>query len=415
MKSHFGFLSFCLLLTVLLLSSPLRAAFKIDVHINDAENSTLTFGEDETAKESPFPPFSGMFGVVDVCFAGAEDAPEWFDRLADDIRVANDANTWTLVAKSNARVTWKKKSGVIPGNLKIVWNDIKSGEFKEAEISANTTLSLKAGTTYAIKRNAVAGDIPENPDPNTGYAKKVDGEMQSVDFTLDAAEGDEIILRLNMNAGNNTIRYDGEEGKEDASWEVTFTAPGYTVAYAWEGNNILVVTLTRNGTRGAGDDWGLSLIPLASSAAPMEVSDADGEGATYDIEKVLHAILLKFGTLDFDGDGVITADDVMYLYNFVQNGCDPDTSIEDIKDFTSANSSDEKRTIALEYLKNSTDDLKFSGDSEITSDDVMFMYNFVQNGCDPDTSAEDIADFNSGLATPAKREAALISLKECVE
>ncbi|NLZ59213.1 MAG: hypothetical protein GX901_00970, partial [Lentisphaerae bacterium] len=143
MKPTLRFLSYCLVLAAALLYPQLQAAFLVDVHINGAENPSLSFGEDTSAKENPFPPFSAMFGVADVCFAGKEDAPQYFDRLADDIRSGSD-NAWTLVAKTNARVTWKKKNNNIPANLKIVWKDIKNGEFKEADITDNASLSLKA-------------------------------------------------------------------------------------------------------------------------------------------------------------------------------------------------------------------------------------------------------------------------------
>jgi len=128
MKLHTGFLSFCFLLAVLLLSSPLRAAFLIDVHINSAENPTLTFGETDEAlpTRSPHPPFSGMFGVVDVCFAGEANAEEWYDRLSEDIKVSDQDNKWILVAKSNASLTFKVKT-VSANSLYIVYKDVKTG------------------------------------------------------------------------------------------------------------------------------------------------------------------------------------------------------------------------------------------------------------------------------------------------
>jgi len=416
MKPTKRLIGYCLFLTLTLLLSHLQAAFLVDVHINGSKNPSLSFGEDADDKESPFPPFSGMFGVVDVCFASRKAEPqEWFDRLADDIIQEDETNKWTLVAKSNARVTWKKRldSGNIPENLKIVWTDIKNGEFKEALVSDGATLSLKAGTTYTIKRGASQDDVQETIDPTTGYARKVEGEMQSIEFTMPPAAGapDDVTIRLTMNAGIDVIRYEGEEGKENARWEVVFTANGYSVTtYAWDENdpNILVITLKRDGTRGD-DDWKLSLKPLANSAAPMEVSDADGDGATYGIGKVLHAILLKFGTLDFDGNGSIEIYDVMYLYNFIANGSpefseDPaeeHDNIAGLLDFTDKSPEDQEAMdaakTAIEIFRSDADSLKFDGSADdVNIYDIMYFYNFLANGF-PEFS-EDPAEEHDNIA-----------------
>jgi len=398
-----------------------QAGFIFDIHINSAENPSLSFGEVSTSsltRESPFPPYSGMFGVVDVCFAGATDAPKWYDRLAEDIKSEDIDNKWVLVAKSNARITWELKEGEIPEDLKIAWYDAKAKTDKWEKIKDGETLSLKTGTAYTIKKVAGEDFEPdENPDKSTGYAEKIDGEITPIVFDLGILTGQPEVfeMRFYFNAGNGEIRYPEEPGKEGALWEVNFNTPGYTPEYRWDEDdpNILIITLTANGEGTRGGNWEIVLRAQKTSAAPLslsELSDLFG-----DMEDTLYAIVLRLGTLDFDDDGEITIDDVMYLYNFVQNGCDPDTSADDIKDFTSANSSDSKRAIAIEFLKSYTDELKFSGSSELTMDDVMFMYNFVQNGSDPDTSTEDITDFNSGSVTPKERETALQTLKEYAE
>ncbi len=386
MKPTLRFLSYCLVLAAALLCTQLQADFLVDLHINGAENPSLSFGEAAIAKENPFPPFSAMFGVADVCFAGKEDAPQYFDRLADDIRSGSD-NAWTLVAKTNARVTWKKKNNNIPANLKIVWKDIKNGEFKEADITDNASLSLKAGTTYTIKRGASSADVQEDSDPNTGYARKENGVMQPVKFQLPATDAESLTLRLAMNAGSNSVRYKGEDGKDNALWEADFSAAGYSVAYSWD-NNVLVITLSKTETRAAGD-WELSMTPQNNSAAPMSITN---DGGDYNIANPLQAILLKFGTLDFDGDGVVSSNDVMYLYNFKRIGMpafseeEEDDIIEEMMKYTSKTTGASTESMimaaqnALELLRSDTESLMFDGSEELTSNNVMYFYNFKRIG-----------------------------------
>ncbi|MDY0175950.1 MAG: hypothetical protein RBT25_03525 [Lentisphaeria bacterium] len=402
MKPTLRFLSYCLVLAAALLCTQLQADFLVDLHINGAENPSLSFGEAAIAKENPFPPFSAMFGVADVCFAGKEDAPQYFDRLADDIRSdGGDDNSWTLVAKTNARVTWKKKNNNIPANLKIVWKDIKKGEFKEADIRDNASLSLKAGTTYTIKRGASSADVQEDSDPNTGYARKENGVMQPVKFQLPAVDAESLTLRLAMNAGSNSVRYKGEDGKDNALWEADFSAAGYSVAYSWD-NNVLVITLSKTETRAAGD-WELSMTPQNNSAAPMSITD---DGGDYNIANALQAIVLKFGTLDFDGDGVVKLDDVMYLLNFFQAGMPQESSNATIENnnvkkmlkYTSKQSDNpddlEVARNVLATLREDTELIIFDGKDTFSLEQVMYFLNFFQAGMPSESTNATIENNN---------------------
>jgi hypothetical protein len=436
MKNLLGFSSFCLLLAVLLLSSSLQAAFKIDVHINGATNPTLTFGEAEARTRSPHPPFSGMFGVVDVCFAGPEDAAQWYDRLAEDIKETAEGNQWILIAKSNARLTFKlKESDTVPTDIKIVYYDPKnpdSGDIIEAPLgfgdgTNEPTLSVKTGGVYTITRSIDPAPASNpNVDENQFVQKDGVGEIEIVLKDKDNVPFTPKIVEISFVSALGIVAYADEDVTErippidekDVDWWVSVSFEGYESEYFWSTPyTILEVTLTpKDSTRGEDNDFSISMTPTRSSAKPVTtIIQFLDEQDDPKLTKTVDWMLQIFGTLDFDDDGKITTDDVMYLYNFVQNGCDPDTSADDIKDFTSANSNDSKRAIAVEILKSSIDELKFSGDNKITLDDVMFMYNFVQNGSDPDTSAEDITDFNSGLATAEKRETALQTLKEYAE
>jgi len=415
MKPTLRFLSYCLVLAAALLCTQLQADFLVDLHINGAENPSLSFGEAAIAKENPFPPFSAMFGVADVCFAGKEDAPQYFDRLADDIRSGSD-NAWTLVAKTNARVTWKKKNNNIPANLKIVWKDIKNGEFKEADITDNASLSLKAGTTYLIKQGeASEDDLNEIPDDtSTGYARKVDGEMQPVVFNLDALE--EITLRLRVNTGKDIVCYPDDPRIDDASWEIIFnTSAGYAVDYEWDESepNILIVTITKNdpGTR-SDSEWNLTLLPHKSSAAPLTIGNAEDNE---NFPRELQAILLKFGTLDFDGDGLVTLDDATYFYNFMSFGGikNPRITPTTIMGFIE-NPNEEKASIALDYFLNNIDENNFDDSASGTLlDDATYFYNFMTLGGvqNPRISAGVLMTFTED-AKEEDAEIALGKLKE---
>jgi hypothetical protein len=398
MKSHFGFLSFCLLLTVLLLSSPLRAAFKIDVHINDAENPTLTFGEDETAKESPFPPFSGMFGVVDVCFAGPADAPDWYDRLAEDIKTADDANQWILVAKSNARLTFKLQAGgTYADDLFIVYNDVKTGDPADpVSIREGVSFSVKTGGVYTITRN-VEGDPAPNPNQESSqFVAKGDAGTITITPTDFAPK----TMNISFAAGMGILAYFDEDLTSrgitlaDVDWIIKVEYDG-TVAYNWTVEYTeLQVTLTPNGTRADGNPI-VSMTPNRSSAPPIQTTITtlgDGENPPQ-ITNVIDWILQKFGTLDFDQDGDFDNFDLMYLYNFQKSGsltsfAVPQQEINYIKGllrFTSKNPDNETdfqdAKTAFETFRGDIDALKFDEDSgSFSSIHMMYLYNFQKSG-----------------------------------
>ncbi len=396
MKSHSRFLNFCLLPAVLLLCCQLHAAFRIDVHINSAENPSLTFGEADEQTRSPFPPFSGMFGVVDVCFAGAEDAGEWYDRLAEDIKTTSQVNQWILVAKSNARLTFKKASDTMPTDLRIVYNDVKSGEKKITSITNNLSFSVKTGGVYTITRDDTV-DPAENPnqDNNQFIAKGESGI-----FTITPPAFTPKTLNISFAAGLGVLAYDGENLTPR---EITLAAVDWIIKVNYDGNvaylwtvpyTELQVTLTPNGTRTEGD-LNVTMTPNRSSAPPIQstITTLGDDPETQQITNIIDWILQKFGTLDFDGDGVIDINDVIYLYNFFANGSpalsnDPDEENDNVAgllDFT-AKSPDNPEDMtnartAIDIFRNDADSLKFDGSAgDLNINDIMYFYNFFANG-----------------------------------
>ena len=435
MKLHYcGFLSFCLLLSALLLSSPLRAAFEIDIHINGAANPSLTFGEVDQgdATRSPFPPYSGMFGVADVCFAGAAGAEQWFDRLGEDIKVAADNNTWILVAKSNARLTFSLQEGDMPDGLYIVYNNVKTGEpATPVQLSDGASFSVKTGGVYTITRNSDA-DPEDNPQGASSQFVPKDG-IGEADFEPKDDEGNSFTLekiKISFVSGRGVVAYVGENLAErvppiteaEVDWWFSASREGYEVAYNWTiPYTELEITLTAipggRGTRA--DDLKVSMDPTRSAAPPITTTldFLDDLGAKR-LTKVIDWILQKFGTLDFDGDGEVTMDDAIYLYNFVSGDCDPDTAAEDLMSYASKYATVEKAQAALDYFRANISELYFDGTDEtngILMDNAIYVYNFVSGGLDPDAVAADLMSYASKYATENLAETALDNMRDTLE
>ncbi len=366
-----------------------------------------------------------MFGVVDVCFAGATDAPKWYDRLAEDIKSEDIDNIWVLVAKSNARITWELKEGEIPEDLKIAWYDAKAKTDKWEKIKDGETLSLKTGTAYTIKKVAGEDFEPdENPDKSTGYAEKIDGEITPIVFDLGILTGQPEVfeMRFYFNAGNGEIRYPEEPGKEGALWEVNFNTPGYTPEYRWDEDdpNILIITLTANGEGTRGGNWEIVLRAQKTSAAPLslsELSDLFG-----DMEDTLYAIVLRLGTLDFDGDGKITKNDVLFFYNYVKARCPTEPNnrpnfLTQYTDFPNDDSALAAARKAYQFFINNLSDLNFDkiGDAEKPEyDDAIYLYNFQKTKFSDEANPRLMTQYTHNGTTDIAKTA-LETLREYME
>ena len=139
---------------------------------------------------------------------------------------------------------------------------------------------------------------------------------------------------------------------------------------------------------------------------------AIGENAV-DLEAV-QFILVSGGTMDVDGNGVITEDDAIMMYNFIALGGidDPESMfIDDIIqgiDETQVNAE-----AALATLKSLAAFLDYDENGVITEDDAIMMYNFIALGGIDDPESMFVDDIIQGIdATQVNAEKALENFKK---
>lgn len=451
---------FALLLIVV--SGVLHAAWQVDVVVNGStEGPTMSFGEG-TFTMAPMPPFSGMYGVVDVYLANPDkaypaDTPEgikeYYHRLSVDVKAVNAANRWVLAAGSNARLTWTVKEGEIPDNFYVAW--MEKGERNSEPVVAGGSLSVKAGISYTLGVGMNTGELKGDPNSvNKFLGKDANDELEVAVIKLDPPsmpDAASYILRINLNAGTTLLafpvyaagvlsKYKANNGTDilpaniaaAAVWIVEVDIPGYDVALAWDlaDPNVLIATLTKNGTRADGD-WLLAAQPSKGGLAPLSVDALLAKIGGSDVDEILGkliAIIIQLGTLDFDGDGKITANDVMFLYNYVMDGCQPATAAwytyENLLSFTSyddATVAATAATAALTFFQENIDTLDYDGagtEGQPDANDAMYLYNFYMDGCQPESAAwytsENLLPFTE-QADQADADAALQKLRELVE
>jgi hypothetical protein len=394
-----------LLLCATVASLASESSYKIGVFINGASSPSLYFGKAAAESEFPAPPYSGMFGVKDVYLVSQKAAPdEWFDRLSEQLLTTDGA--WAIAVNSNAKLEFKVATGAIPANAWISYNDPKKGTFQTVELTEGTAVSFKTGTlvniTVGAQPTSLAIDKDSASDERVFVTKNEDKKYIGVS-SVSIIGG---VLTVEFVAGVAKIYYLGEDGaEENADW--IFSVAG-GADYSWNADRtVLTVTLDAP-TR---SDLKVFMTANKTSASPISTIIAD----SYGDPKTLDWIIQKFGTIDFDGDGEPTNNDVMYFFNFVSNDCDPDLTINDIKAYTDEDATEERLAQALETLKNSIDDLCLSGGEKPTNNDVMFLFNFVSNDCDPDLTAADIQAYTDEEATEEVRQTALDTMKEMKE
>lgn len=409
------------ILLLIIISGGLHA-WQVDVFVNGStEGATMSFGEG-TVGMAPMPPFSGMYGVVDVYLANPAGNPAvpadiqaYYNRLSVDIKAAATrvANRWVLVAGSNARLTWTAVEGAIPANFNIAWTE--KGENKVEAVVAGATFSVKAGITYTLGVGVGTADIQTDPNnPNQMVGKDDDGNLEPAVITLNMpslAAVTSYTISINLNAGTTLLAfpvYDGaglltgyrpnNSGADilpadisaAAAWIVEVVAPGYDVALAWDGTdpNVLIATLTKNNTRADGD-WLLSAQPTKTGLAPLSanttLTEIDGTPTAEELLGNLIAIIQQLGTLDFDGNEVVNMDDVMYLYNYASWGF---PSVEDgqgwfdgsyLLPYTESANADDANA-ALAFLQANFSEVDYDGSAQIDMDDVMYLYNYASWG-----------------------------------
>lgn len=442
-----------LVMLLVVVSGGLHAAWQVDVYVNGStEGPTMSFGEG-AASVAPMPPFSSMYGVVDVYLANpggvypdgsSADIQEYYNRLSVDIKAAAATNRWVLVAGSNARLTWTVAEGEIPGNFKIAWTE--KGTDKVEAVVAGATFSVKTGVTYTLGVGVGEADITNDPNNKTQHVGKDEGgQLETAVIKLDMPPiAASYTLSINLNAGmallafpvydaaGELIGYRPNVGNDIqpadianiAVWIIEVVAPGYDVALAWDQTNpnVLIATLTKNGRRADGD-WLLSAQPSKTGLAPLAANAAltgiDGAApAEETILGALIAIIKQFGTLDFDGNGVVNLDDATYLYNYAAGGMDPYATAEDIMAFTTAAATVEAAQVALDFFRENLSELYFDGTDEqvgVLLDNATYFYNFASGNFDEYATAADIQAFTTAAATDELAEQALATMREFLE
>ncbi|NMA45239.1 MAG: hypothetical protein GX945_01625, partial [Lentisphaerae bacterium] len=132
----------------------------------------------------------------------------------------------------------------------------------------------------------------------------------------------------------------------------------------------------------------------------------------------LIAIIKQFGTLDFDGNGVVNLDDATYLYNYAAGGMDPYATAEDIMAFTTAAATVEAAQVALDFFRENLSELYFDGTDEqvgVLLDNATYFYNFASGNFDEYATAADIQAFTTAAATDELAEQALATMREFLE
>ncbi|MDQ0290099.1 hypothetical protein [Oligosphaera ethanolica] len=444
-----------LVLLLIFVSGGLHA-WQVDVFVNGStEGATMSFGEGE-ADMKPMPPFSGMYGVVDVYLANPDKVypagisaaiQDFYNRLSVDIKASATRvdNRWVLVAGSNARLTWTAVEGAIPADFNIAWTE--KGENKVEAVVAGATFSVKAGITYTLGVGVGTADIQTDPNnPNQMVGKDEQGNLEPAIITLtmpSVAAVTSYTISINLNAGTTLLafpvyeagvltKYKANNGTEilpagiaaAAAWIIEVVAPGYDVALAWDVTdpNVLIATLTKNNTRADGD-WLLSAQPTKTGIAPLSanttLTKVDGTDPTAEeLLGNLIAIIQQLGTLDFDSNGVVDLDDATYLYNYAAGGMDPYATAEDLMAFTTAEATVAAAQTALDFFRNNLSELYFDGTDEqvgVLLDNATYFYNFASGNFDEYATGADLKAFSTAAATDALAEEALATMREFLE
>lgn len=369
MKKKFSLVLMTLVL-VSLVTTALAANFTVDVKIGSADAGvSLTFGVADADDLQPFPPFSAMFGVKDVFLANpgnytdAADVSGDLSRLAVDVRPG--ATQWVIVANSNATLIFEM-TGV--DKVYVAYIDPKTSELKTDTVENNGTLSVKSGVQYTITLTANTEVATVSEDPNN----------LNVVATKDPEGTYTATKELEVVAGHNYTVYfatPNAVGTDSADWDINITpasdfapaADGYSATFTATANTVVVTVQAASG-----------------SAAAITVSLVDEDEA----RKVaaINAILQKFGTLDFDGDGEIDINDVMYLFNYANAGGE----IEDATELARGTIVTDGGLLAtaLDTLQGNKDSLDYDADGEIDINDVMYLFNFANAGGDIEEAVE---------------------------
>ena len=137
------------------------------------------------------------------------------------------------------------------------------------------------------------------------------------------------------------------------------------------------------------------------------------DGEAFEMESV-SLYLVSGGTMDIDGNGDITEDDAIMMYNFIALGGidDPESMfVEDIIQGIDETQVDAEAALAT--LKSLAAFLDYDENGDITEDDAIMMYNFIALGGIDDPESMFVEDIIQGIdETQVDAEKALENFKK---
>ena len=411
---------FSVVLTTLVLiglTATTFAAFTVDVMIGSADAGvSLTFGAG-TAQEQPFPPISLMFGVKDVFLANSANVGETagvtgdMSRLSVDVRPS--ASKWVIVANSDTTLYFAKSGAPKLYYGAKVDKDAETIEFASGELG--DSLSVSAGCTYTISTSSVTeanvAVVADDPENATVYAYDASGEGEftgdwsgtSEATTIQVAATDE---GLYFYDGSKYYGLDGSTSNtKPADATAIVTVDGATI------NSLTNYALSISGTPSLNYEG-------SSTAKPFTTTIINGD------EKLaaITWLVKTFGTLDFDGNGVVDFNDTIFFYNFVtQGGSAAELTAADLMLFAeeTANLEAEAQT-ALDYLNAKEASLALDGTAFESIDDLydsaIYFYNYItQGGAAAELTPADISLFTVDPDDTDKAQTALDKIQSLTD
>ena len=393
------------------------AAFTVDVKIGSADAGvSLTFGNG-TTQEQPFPPISLMFGVKDVFLANSANVGETagvtgdMSRLSVDVR--SGATKWVIVANSDTTLYFAKSGAPKLYYGAKVEKDAETIEFASGELG--DSLSVSAGCTYTISTSSVTeanvAVVADDPENATVYAYDASGEGEftgdwsgtSEATTIQVAATDE---GLYFYDGSKYYGLDGSTSNtKPADATAIVTVDGATI------NSLTNYALSISGTPSLNYEG-------SSTAKPFTTTIINGD------EKLaaITWLVKTFGTLDFDGNGVVDFNDTIFFYNFVtQGGSAAELTAADLMLFAeeTANLEAEAQT-ALDYLNAKEASLALDGTAFESIDDLydsaIYFYNYItQGGAAAELTPADISLFTVDPDDTDKAQTALDKIQSLTD
>ena len=416
---------------VLTLTATVWAAspFTVNVRVGSATAApSLVFGQGGSAVQSPFPPFSMPFGVKDIFlanpanFGGTAGVSGDMARLGTDIRTTSDDNQWVLVVASDAVVYFTYDNGDQPLYVK--------GDKDDAAtlIVDAAAFQVKAGVNYTVSQRDDAEVVTPAQDPKNYVVYLTQDEAtkeyvsgkQTVEVAgskvrLNIVKGDEE-LYLGWTPAGETKWYgpfpalDEVAEKPAAAWcietnvqpaaiEIADGAATFSFAGGSSNNTIELTATSKKGGLKA-----LSATALEEDGTPIAT---------------INWVIISTGTLDFDGNGELDYNDVIYLYDYyLSDFPDAGSSAIDwtgLKDNTTGTVTQQQLETALATLQGMKPLLDFDENGELDYNDVIYLYDYyLSDFPDAGSSAIDwtgLQDNTTGTVTQQQLETALRNLQ----